>query len=164
MKEKIRADKELAQEMINTEKSKQRSFNADADYKDAIRETEDLLRSGKYKLQTREIMKVVYETFGQDLSNARQIEEIARLMTATDRPSSIPAYLDKIAEQIGGSDQDAKWEAKARLSENLRKLLKSYDDQSSLLASCHRLWASGSCIFILLNTAFAANSCYHSLA
>ena len=86
------------------------------------------MRSGKHKLQTREIMKVVYETFGQDLSNARQIEEIARLMTATDRPSSIPAYLDKIAEQIGGSDQDAKWEAKARLSKNLRKLLKSYDD------------------------------------
>lgn len=128
MKEKIRADKELAQEMVNTEKSKQRSFDADANYKDAIRETEDLLRSGKRKLQTREIMKVVYETFGQDLSNARQIEEIARLMTATDRPSSIPAYLDKIAEQIGGSDQDAKWEAKGRLSENLRKLLKSYDD------------------------------------
>lgn len=128
MREKLIADKELAQEQLNTEKAKQRSLDADAEYKEAIRETEDLLRSGKYKLQTREIMKVVYETFGQDLSNARQIEEIARLMTATDRPSSIPAYLDKIAEQIGGSDQDAKWEAKARLSENLRKLLKSYDD------------------------------------
>lgn len=128
MREKLIADKELAQEQLNTEKAKQRSLDADAEYKDAIRETENLLRSGKHKLQTREIMKVVYETFGQDLSNARQIEEIARLMTATDRPSSIPAYLDKIAEQIGGSDQDAKWEAKARLSENLRKLLKSYDD------------------------------------
>lgn len=121
MREKLIADKELAQEQLNTEKAKQRNLDADAEYKDAIRETEKLLRSGKYKLQTREIMKVVYETFGQDLSNARQIEEIARLMTATDRPSSIPAYLDKIAEQIGGSDQDAKWEAKARLSENLRK-------------------------------------------
>lgn len=128
MKEKIRADKELAQEMVNTEKSKQRNFDANSNYTDAIRETEELLRSGKKKLQTREIMKVVYETFGQDLSNARQIEELARLMTATDRPSSIPAYLDKIAEQIGGQDQDAKWEAKGRLSENLRKLLKSYDD------------------------------------
>lgn len=127
-KKKLQADRDLIQEQINTEKAKQRNLDADAEYKDAIRETENLLRSGKYKLQTREIMKVVYETFGQDLSNARQIEEIARLMTATDRPSSIPAYLDKIAEQIGGSDQDAKWEAKARLSENLRKLLKSYDD------------------------------------
>lgn len=128
MREKLIADKELAQEQLNTEKAKQRNLDADAEYKDAIRETENLLRSGKYKLQRREITKVVYETFGQDLSNARQIEEIARLMTATDRPSSIPAYLDKIAELIGGSDQDAKWEAKARLSENLRKLLKSYDD------------------------------------
>lgn len=127
-KKKLQADRDLIQEQINTEKAKQRNLDADAEYKDAIRETENLLRSGKYKLQTREIMKVVYETFGQDLSNARQIEEIARLMTATDRPSSVPAYLDKIAEQIGGSDQDAKWEAKARLSENLRKLLKSYDD------------------------------------
>ena len=127
-KKRLQADRDLIQEQINTEKAKQRNLDADAEYKDAIRETETLLRSGKYKLQTREIMKVVYETFGQDLSNARQIEEIARLMTATDRPSSIPAYLDKIAEQIGGSDQDAKWEAKARLSENLRKLLKSYDD------------------------------------
>lgn len=128
MKEKVRADRELAEEMVNTEKSKQRSLDADANYKDAIRETENLLRSGKRKLQVREIMKVVYETFGQDLSNARQIEELARLMTATDRPSSIPAYLDKIAEQIGGSDQDAKWEVKGRLAENLRKLLKSYGD------------------------------------
>lgn len=128
MKEKIRADKELAQEMVNTEKSKQRSFDADADYKNAIRETEDLLRSGKRKLQVREIMKVVYETFGQDLSNARQIEELARLMTATDRPSSVFAYLDKIAEQIGGSDQNAKWKAKGRLSQGLRDLLKSYND------------------------------------
>lgn len=128
MKEKLEADKKLAQEMVNTEKAKQRNLDADARYKDAIRETENLLRSGKRKLQTREIMKVVYETFGQDLSNARQIEEIARMMTATDRPSSIPAYLDKIAEQLGGADQDAKWEAKGRLSENLRKLLKSYDD------------------------------------
>ena len=128
MKEKLEADKKLAQEMVNTEKAKQRNLNADTRYKEAIRETEDLLRSGKCKLQTREIMKVVYETFGQDLSNARQIEEIARMMTATDRPSSISAYLDKIAEQLGGADQDAKWEAKGRLSENLRKLLKSYDD------------------------------------
>lgn len=124
----IKEQRNLIQAQVDTEKSKQRSLDADAEYKDAIRETENLLRSGKHKLQTREIMKVVYETFGQDLSNARQIEEIARLMTATDRPSSIPAYLDKIAEQIGGSDQDAKWEAKARLSKNLRKLLKSYDD------------------------------------
>lgn len=128
MREKLEADRDLAKEQINTEKSKQRNLDSDTRYKDAIRETENLLRSGKRKLQAREIMKVVYETFGQDLSNARQIEEIARLMTATDRPSSIPAYLDKIAEQIGGSDQDAKWEAKGRLSENLSKLLKSYDD------------------------------------
>ena len=128
MKKKLEADKKLAQEQINTEKSKQRNLDANSNYTDAIRETEDLLRSGKKKLQTREIMKVVYETFGQDLSNARQIEELARLMTATDRPSSIPAYLDKIAELLGGQDQDAKWEAKGRLSENLRKLLKSYDD------------------------------------
>ena len=128
MKLNLKEQRKLIQSQVDTEKAKQRNFDADARYKDAIRETEDLLRSGKRKLQTREIMKVVYETFGQDLSNARQIEEIARMMTATDRPSSIPAYLDKIAELIGGSDQDAKWEAKGRLSENLRKLLKSYDD------------------------------------
>lgn len=127
-KKKLQADRDLIQEQINTEKAKQRDFDADVRYKDAIRETEDLLRSGKRKLQTREIMKVVYETFGQDLSNARQIEELARWMTATDRPTTVPAYLDKIAEMLGGADQDAKWEAKGRLSENLRKLLKSYDD------------------------------------
>lgn len=128
MKANLKEQRKLIQAQVDTEKSKQRSLDADVEYKDAIRETEDLLRSGKHKLQTREILKVVYETFGQDLSNARQIEEIARMMTATERPSSIPAYLDKIAELLGGSDQDAKWEAKARLSENLRKLLKSYDD------------------------------------
>lgn len=128
MKLNLKEQRNLIQSQVDTEKAKQRDFNADARYKDAIRETENLLRSGKHKLQAREIMKVVYETFGQDLSNARQIEEIARLMTATDRPSTVFAYLDKLAEQIGGSDQDAKWEAKGRLSENLRKLLKSYDD------------------------------------
>ena len=128
MKLNLKEQRKLIQSQVDTEKSKQRNLDSDSDYKDAIRETEDLLRSGKRKLQVREIMTVVYETFGQDLSNARQIEELARLMTATDRPSSIPAYLDKIAEQIGGKDQDEKWEAKGRLSENLRKLLKSYDD------------------------------------
>lgn len=128
MKLNLKEQRKLIQSQVDTEKAKQRNFNADTRYKDAIRETEDLLRLGKRKLQTREIMKVVYETFGQDLSNARQIEEIARMMTATDRPSSVPAYLDKIAELIGGADQDAKWEAKGRLSENLRKLLNSYDD------------------------------------
>lgn len=128
MKLNLKEQRKLIQSQVGTEKSKQRSLDAEARYKDAIRETENLLRSGKCKLQTREILKVVYETFGQDLSNARQIEEIARLMTATDRPSSIPAYLDKLAELLGGVDQETKWEAKARLSENLRKLLKSYDD------------------------------------
>lgn len=128
MKANLKEQRNLIRAQVDTEKSKQRNLESDTRYKDAVRETENLLRSGKHKLQTREIMKVVYETFGQDLSNARQIEEVARLMTATDRPTTVPAYLDKLAELLGGADQDAKWEAKGRLSENLSKLLKSYDD------------------------------------
>ena len=84
-------------------------------------------------------------------------------MTATDRPSSIPAYLDKIAEQIGGSDQDAKWEAKGRLSENLRKLLNSYDDQFVVFASCDGLRTSSSSSSFCCS-AFIVNPCDYSLA
>lgn len=90
---------------------------------EAITETENALREGRIKIQFADARRVVQQAFGAQLQNAEQIEKLARLMTATDRPGSVANYLDKIAEQIGGSDQDEKENVKRRFYEELRNFV-----------------------------------------
>lgn len=90
---------------------------------EALTETENALREGRIKIQFADAKRVVQQAFGARLQNAEQIEKLARLMTATDRPGSVVNYLDKIAEQIGGSDQDEKENIKRRFFEELRNFV-----------------------------------------
>lgn len=90
---------------------------------EALTETENALRDGRIKIQFADAKRVVQQAFGARLQNAEQIEKLARLMTATDRPGSVANYLDKIAEQIGGSDQDDKENVKRRFYEELQNFV-----------------------------------------
>lgn len=122
-KRAVEAQANLANAQAQTEGAKQTNLAADTDYKQALTETENALREGRIKIQYSDAKRVVQQAFGAQLQNAEQIEKLARLMTATDRPGSVANYLDKIAEQIGGSDQDEKENVKRRFYEELRNFV-----------------------------------------
>lgn len=115
-KRAVEAQANLANAQAATEGAKKSNL-------EAITETENALREGRIKIQFADAKRVVQQAFGAQLQNAEQIEKLARLMTATDRPGSVANYLDKIAEQIGGSDQDEKENVKRRFYEELRNFV-----------------------------------------
>lgn len=115
--------KRLQDAAISISDAQTANYNADTDYKRSLTATENALREGRIKIQFADAKRVVQQAFGAQLQNAEQIEKLARLMTATDRPGSVANYLDKIAEQIGGSDQDEKENVKRRFYEELRNFV-----------------------------------------
>ena len=115
-KRAVEAQTNLANAQAQTEGAKKSNL-------EAITETENALREGRIKIQYSDAKRVVQQAFGAQLQNAEQIEKLARLMTATDRPGSVANYLDKIAEQIGGSDYDEKENVKRRFYEELRNFV-----------------------------------------
>lgn len=110
-----------------TEGAKQANLASDTDLKRAQAETENALRSGKVKIQQADARRIIEQAFGARLQNSDQIEQLSRLMTATDRPSSLFSYLDKIAEQIGGSDQDEKNNVKRRFFAELNNFISLHE-------------------------------------
>lgn len=120
MKEKLEADKNLAQEQLNTEKAKQRNLNADSDYKDALRKTENDLRDGKIKMQQSEAKRVIQEAFNGKLKNMELAEQLSRIMTGTDRSSSLYSILDKAIESIGATEYEEKENVRRRFLDELR--------------------------------------------
>ena len=120
MREKLIADKELAQEQLNTEKAKQRNFDADTDLKDAYRKTENDLRDGKVKIQQSEAKRVIQSAFNGKLKNMELAEQLARIMTGSDRSSSLYSILDKAIESIGAREYDEKENVRRRFLDELR--------------------------------------------
>lgn len=120
MREKLIADKELAQEQLNTEKFKQRNLDADTDLKDAYRKTEDELRDGKIKIQQSEAKRVIQSAFNGKLKNMELAEQLARVMTGSDRSSSLYSILDKAIESIGTREHDEKENVRRRFLGELR--------------------------------------------
>jgi hypothetical protein len=120
MREKLEADKELAQEMVNTEKAKQRNLDADTDLKDAYRKTENDLRDGKIKIQQSEAKRVIQSAFNGKLKNMELAEQLARIMTGSDRSSSLYSILDKAIESIGTREHDEKENVRRRFLDELR--------------------------------------------
>lgn len=120
MREKLVADKELAQEQLNTEKAKQRNFDADTDLKDAYRKTENDLRDGKVKIQQSEAKRVIQSAFNGKLKNMELAEQLARIMTGSDRSSSLYSVLDKAIESIGTREHDEKENVRRRFLDELR--------------------------------------------
>lgn len=119
-KKKLQADRDLIQEQINTEKAKQRNLNADADLKDAYRKTENDLRDGKIKIQQGEAKQVIQLAFNGKLKNVELAEQLARIMTGSDRSSSLYSVLDKAIESIGTKEHDEKENVRRRLLDELR--------------------------------------------
>lgn len=120
MREKLIADKELAQEQLNTEKAKQRNLDADTDLKDAYRKTENDLRDGKIKIQQSEAKRVIQLAFNGKLQNVELAEQLARIMTGSDRSSSLYSVLDKAIESIGTREHDEKENVRRRFLDELR--------------------------------------------
>ena len=120
MKEKLKADKELAQEMVNTEKAKQRNLDSDTDLKDAYRQTENDLRDGKIKIQQSEAKRIIQSAFNGKLKNMELAEQLSRIMTGTDRSSSLYSVLDKAIESFGAKEYDEKENVRRRFLDELR--------------------------------------------
>lgn len=120
MREKLIADKELAQEQLNTEKAKQRNLDADTDLKDAYRKTEDDLRDGKIKIQQSDAKRVIQLAFNGKLKNMELAEQLARIMTGSDRSSSLYSVLDKAIESIGTREHEEKENVRRRFLDELR--------------------------------------------
>lgn len=119
-KKKLQADRDLVQEQINTEKAKQRNLDADADLKDAYRKTENDLRDGKVKIQQSEAKRVIQLAFNGKLQNVELAEQLARIMTGSDRSSSLYSVLDKAIESIGTREHDEKENVRRRFLDELR--------------------------------------------
>lgn len=117
----------LTEAQTQTEGAKQVNLASDTDLKRAQTETENALRSGRVKIQQADARRIIEQAFGARLQNSEQIEQLSRLMTATDRPSSLFSYLDKIAEQIGGSDQDEKNNVKRRFFAELNNFISLHE-------------------------------------
>ena len=120
MREKLIADKELAQEQLNTEKAKQRNLDTDTDLKEAYRKTEDDLRDGKVKIQQSEAKRVIQSAFNGKLKNMELAEQLARIMTGSDRSSSLYSVLDKAIESIGAREYEEKENVRRRFLDELR--------------------------------------------
>lgn len=120
MKEKLQADRDLIQEQVNTEKSKQRNLDADTDLKDAYRKTENDLRDGKIKIQQSEAKRIVQSAFNGKLKNMDLAERLARIMTGTDRSSSLYSVLDKAIESFGAREYTEKENVRRRFLDELR--------------------------------------------
>lgn len=119
-KKKLQADRGLIQEKINTEKAKQRNLDADTDLKDAYRQTENDLRDGKIKIQQSEAKRIIQLAFNGKLKNMELAEQLSRIMTGTDRSSSLYSVLDKAIESFGSKEHDEKENVRRRFLDELR--------------------------------------------
>lgn len=106
MKEKVRADKELAQEMVNTEKSKQRSLESEADLADAQTKTENETRAGKVEKLTKEINALVADTdWTTERSRTEAYNRLLDILSAKLSKSASEA----IAQEIMRKQRSGGW-------------------------------------------------------
>lgn len=81
-----------------TEGAKQANLGADSDLKRAQKQTEDALRSGRVKFTDEQAKGIISSTFGQEIANMREADALARVLTGTDRSSSLWGLVDKLIE------------------------------------------------------------------
>ena len=90
--------KRLQDAQIETEGAKQDNLRSGASLARAQKETEDALRQGRIKLTDEQARRVIQETFGAELSNIEAADSLARVLTGTDRTSSLWGLIDKLIE------------------------------------------------------------------
>lgn len=121
------AQANLANTQAKTEGAKQANFAADTDYKQALKRTEDALREGKIKIQQSEAQKIIQDAFGARLKNMDLAEQLARVLTGTDRSNSLYSVLDKAIESIGAREYEEKENTRRRFLDELRNFVSLHE-------------------------------------
>lgn len=92
------------QAQTETEGAKQTNLAADTDYKQALKRTEDALRDGRVRLTDQQANKVIEDIFGARIAQMREADDLARVLTGTDRTSSLWGLVDKLIEAASRGD------------------------------------------------------------
>lgn len=95
---------ENTEAQTKTEGAKQTNLAADTDYKQALTDTENALREGRIRLTDQQANKVIEDIFGARISQMREADELSRVLTGTDRTSSLWGLVDKLIESASRGD------------------------------------------------------------
>lgn len=115
------------QAQTETEGAKQTNLAADTDYKQALTDTENALREGKIKIQQSEAQKIIQDAFGARLKNTELAEQLARILTGTDRSNSLYSVLDKAIESLGSREHYEKENVRRRFLDELRNFVSLHE-------------------------------------
>lgn len=126
-KRAVEAQANLANAQAETEGVKQTNLAADTDYKQALADTENALREGKIKIQQSEAQKIIQDAFGARLKNTELAEQLARILTGTDRSSSLYSILDKAIESFGAREHNEKENVRRRFLDELRNFVSLHE-------------------------------------
>ena len=118
---------ENTEAQTETEGVKQTNLAADTDYKQALKRTEDALRDGKIKIQQSEAQKIIQDAFGARLENMDLAEQLARVMSGTDRSNSLYSILDKAIESLGAREYDEKENIRRRFLDELHNFVSLHE-------------------------------------
>lgn len=110
-----------------TEGAKKSNLSADTDYKQALTDTENALREGKIKIQQSEAQKIIQDAFGARLKNTELAEQLARILTGTDRSNSLYSVLDKAIESLGSREHYEKENVRRRFLDELRNFVSLHE-------------------------------------
>lgn len=111
---------ENTEAQTKTEGAKRTNLAADTDYKQALKSTEDALRDGRVRLTDQQANKVIEEVFGARIAQMREADDLARVLTGTDRVSSLWGLVDKLLESISrGDNSPASQEIRDRYYRNI---------------------------------------------
>lgn len=121
------ANIENVEAQTKTEGAKQTNLAADTDYKQALADTENALREGKVKIQQSEAQKIIQDAFGARLKNTELAEQLARILSGTDRSSSLYSILDKAIESIGAREYNEKENIRRRFLDELRNFVSLHE-------------------------------------
>ena len=103
-KRAVEAQANLVEAQAETEGAKKSNLEADTDYKQALKRTEDELRAGRVRLTDEQANKVVEDVFGARVAQMREADDLARVLTGTDRTSSLWGLVDKLIESASRGD------------------------------------------------------------
>lgn len=133
-KRAFEAQANLANAQAKTEGVKQtnlaadtENLAADTDYKQALADTENALRAGKIKIQRSEAQRIIQDAFGARLKNTELAEQLARILSGTDRSNSVYSILDKAIESFGTREHDEKENVRRRFLEELRNFVSLHE-------------------------------------
>lgn len=115
------------QAQTETEGAKQANLAGDTDYKQALKRTEDALREGKIKIQQSEAQRIIQDAFGARLKNVDLAEQLARVLTGTDRSNALYSVLDKAIESLGAREYEEKENIRRRFLDELRNFVSLHE-------------------------------------